>query len=94
MITVNGSKTVTVRTVNTVTELPEITRNFWSKPQKFRSKLVIFDVRHIRDVHHVLSFAKYIDSKNAFKTVLACLEAKIINFLCFEAFGRCLYGRT
>ena len=38
------------------------------------------------------NLAKYIHSKNAFKTVLARLEAEIINFLCFEAFGRRLYG--
>ena len=33
------------------------------------------------DVH--INLAKNIHSKNAFKTVLAHLEAEIINFLCF-----------
>ena len=41
--------------------------------------------------------AKYIYSKNALKTVLARLEAKIIDFLCFWQFsvydGRRLYGQ-
>ena len=34
--------------------------------------------------------AKYMESKNTVKTVLGCLEAEIINFLCFdhsECFG-------
>ena len=45
--------------------------------------------------HMKLKLTKYIHSKNAFKTILARLEAEIINFLCFEAYidGRRLYGR-
>ena len=40
--------------------------------------------RNSKRNRNLLIFAKYIHSKNAFQTVLECLEAKIINFLCFD----------
>ena len=35
---------------------------------------------------NIYNLAKYIHSKNAFKTVLARLEAEIIKFMCFGHF--------
>ena len=47
MLTVNESQTVTVRTVTTVTELPEITRKFLSNISKNK---YMMDVTYMTEV--------------------------------------------
>ena len=44
------------------------------------------NIRHILDVCHIRNSAIYIQSKNAFKTILGRSEAEINGFLCFDHF--------
>ena len=41
------------------------------------------DIAYMDGCHHII-LTIYIHSENAFKTILACLEAKVIDFLCFD----------
>ena len=60
------------------------------------TSLIWTDVAYMdgRCLYVHIKLTKYIHSKNAFKIVLARLEAEIINFLCFDYISNvCPYNR-